>query len=400
MMIPFNKTNFTPIALIKSLICVGSEKKLKQFFRRYTGKKFVLVTNSCRSALYLTYKCLDNKGQVITSPLTCKVAVDPLIAAGFEPLFTDIEKDSLNMSVNATERLNDKNVRGIQLIHLGGIPCESEKFKTLADTHGYFLVEDCAQALFGKRNNTPAGTVGDYVCFSLIKNAKGIGGGILATNDEALYLKAKKIQESFPKPPFTIIFFRIIRNILENYRYLRWVNSVYHKLMNSRPKSSKKDDREVLPVELKLYQPASLEKRIAWVQIQKAEKLWETRKNNGFQFLNKLHEKKLAVNYQLLQNVQPSFVKFYIHNKSLKSLETIEKMHLQGVEAMHLEHKYGVFYQQRFDKSMPSFQQEIEKNCPNYLEVHDHLATLPFYEELTAEQMDMIIDSLQKTLDK
>lgn len=399
-MIPFNKTNFSLLTLIRALVSIGNEEKLQSFFRSYTGKKFVLITNSCRSALYLTYKCMDDKGQVITSPLTCKVAVDPLIAAGFKPQFADIEKDSLNMSVDATESLIHEKVKGIQLIHLGGVPCESEKFRTLAKTHGLFLVEDCAQALFGKRVNIPAGTVGDYICFSLIKNAKGIGGGILATNDESLFLKAKKIQDSFPRPPFTLIFFRIIRNILENYRSFRWVNSVYHKLMSSRPTSPKKDDKEIIHQNLKLYQPASIEKKIAWIQIQKAEKFQETRKKKGIQFLKKLHDKNLAENYQRLQNVQPSFVKFYVHNPKLKSLETIQELNLQGIEAMHLEHKYGVYYQQRFDQSMPSFKQEIEKNCPNYLNVHDHLATLPFFEEISPEQMDKIIDSLQKLLDK
>ena len=399
-MIPFNKTNFSLLSLIRALFSCKSEEKLQFFFRSYTGKKFILITNSCRSALYLTYKCMDDKGQVITSPLTCKAAIDPLIAAGFEPLFADIEKYSLNMSVDSTESLIHEKVKGIQLIHLGGVPCESEKFRALAKTHNLFLVEDCAQALFGKKDNIPAGTVGAYVCFSLIKNAKGIGGGILATNDESLFLKAKKIQEDFPKPPLMLIIFRIIRNIIENHRNLRWVNSVYHKLMSSRPKSQKKDDKEILNETLKLYRPASIEKKIAWVQIQKAEKLQEARKNKGLQFLSKLHDENLAANYQKLHNMQPSFVKFYVHNPKLKSLETIQKLNIQGVEAMHLEHKYSVYYQQRFDQSMPSLKQEIEKNCPNYLIVHDHLATLPFFEELTAEQMDIIIDSLQKTLDK
>ena len=399
-MIPFNRTHFSLLSLVKALFCVKSEEKLQMLFRRYTGKKFILITNSCRSALYLTYKCMDDKGHVITSPLTCKVAIDPLIAAGFEPLFADIEKDSLNMSVDATESLIHEKVKGIQLIHLGGVPCESEKFRALAKTHDLFLVEDCAQALFGKRDNIPTGIVGDYVCFSLIKNAKGIGGGVLATNDESLYLKAKKTQDGFPKAPITLIIFRIIRNIIENHRNLRWVNSVYHKLMSSRPKSKKKDDKEILPENLKLYQPASIEKKIAWIQVQKAEKLQEARKKKGFHFLSKLHDKNLAVNYQKLQNVQPSFVKFYVHNPKLKSLETIQKLNIQGIEAMHLEHKYGAYYQQRFDQSMPSFKQEIEKNCPNYLNIHDHLATLPFFEELTSEQMDIITDSLQKTLDK
>ncbi|MGM0760794.1 MAG: DegT/DnrJ/EryC1/StrS family aminotransferase, partial [Thermodesulfobacteriota bacterium] len=67
-----------------------AEQRIKDYFAWLTGKKHILLTNSCRSALYLAYKALGTHGQVITSPLTCKVAIDPITETDNTPVFADI----------------------------------------------------------------------------------------------------------------------------------------------------------------------------------------------------------------------------------------------------------------------------------------------------------------------
>lgn len=397
-MIPFNKSFFTFLSLIKAILCKNSKQKLEDFFRNYTGKKYVLVTNSCRSALYLTYKCIESKGEIITSPLACKVAIDPIIAGDFKPVFADIEKDTLTLLPKSVSKLININSKGIQLTHLGGFACKINEISLLAKKNKLIVVEDCAQGLFSLVNGTIAGTKGDYICFTLIKNAKGIGGGILATNDKKLYKKALSLQALFPKPPLKLIAFRVIRGLLENHRDYMPLNFIYKLLMNCRPQKTETIKAKTESDSLKLYQPSLFETKIACIQFRKALLLKEKRIDNAARFMSKLKKNKLMKNYKSIHGYVSSFVKLYMYNQKINSAEVIKQLNKAGIEAMHLENKYGVYYQERLDKTLISYKDDIKNHCPNYLSIHDHLVVLPFYETLSDNKMDIIVKELQSIL--
>ena len=100
-MTPYYSPNFGIKSLIKSAFVRNSEAVLIDFFRDYTRKKYILLTSSCRSALFLSYKGLELSGDVVTSPLTCKVAIDPIVSSGNNPKYIDIEIDSFSMKMDS-----------------------------------------------------------------------------------------------------------------------------------------------------------------------------------------------------------------------------------------------------------------------------------------------------------
>jgi hypothetical protein len=89
MIIPYASPNLRCGDVVRALALseTGADKRIKQYFRQLTGKRHVLITNSCRTALFLAYGALEAKGEVITSPLTCQVAIDPIIESGNTPVF-------------------------------------------------------------------------------------------------------------------------------------------------------------------------------------------------------------------------------------------------------------------------------------------------------------------------
>lgn len=397
-MVYYNKSYFTLASLIKALIVRNPKYKLENFYRTYTGKKYILITNSCRSALYLTYKALDSKGEIITSPLTCRAAIDPILASGNQPVFSDID---LNLLTMAPDKLGERitfNTKGIQLIHFGGIPCDLIEFRKIAHNNNLFIIEDCAQGLFAESKGIRAGTIGDFICFSLIKNAKGIGGGILATNDERVYKKASMIQSKFKQNPNGLLIFRILRNFVENYRNIFFINSLYHLLLKLR-NTYKVEDLNIKKIdfESKLFRPSGLETRIAIIQLRLAAKLREDRQKKGNQFLKMLQNADLIENYRNLEECQPSFVKLYVYYNNINSLQHIEHLNSKKIEAMHLEYKYKKYYQERFDLCFPE-QKENILTCKNYLAAHDHIVSLPFYENLKTKRMGEIIKVLRSML--
>ena len=231
-MILYNKKHFTIFTLVKALFVTGAKEKLIKFFREYTGKKYILLTGSCRSALYLTYKALDVPGEIITTPLTCRSAIDPIILAGYRPVFQDVDSNTLTLSDIGLEKKINSRTRGIQLVHFGGFVCSSKSIIEIARKNHLFIIEDCAQGLFSEADGLRAGSLGDYVCISLLKNANGIGGGILATDDESLFRKAELIQKSFRKTGSGLLLFRIIQSSRTNVDFL--FNKLYIWLLSLR----------------------------------------------------------------------------------------------------------------------------------------------------------------------
>lgn len=395
-MIPYNKKHFTIFTLIKSFFILRPKEKLIDFFREYTGKKFILITASCRSALYLTYKAISKPGEIITSPLTCRSAVDPIIAAGYSPVFQDIDPDILTMSDYQLEEKINLNTRGIQLIHTGGFCCEPGSVSEIAGRNGIFIVEDCAQGLFSVVDGKKAGTIGDFVCFSLLKNAKGIGGGILATDDESVFRKAEEIQNGFKKTGFGIIIFRIIRNILEDNRKTYFINKMYVWLIGLRKLSPSMDlSSDGSERTLKLARPSAFEVKLDLIQLKKAIKLKALRTRKGLLFLDMLKEAGLSCNYKNINRYEPSFVKLYIVSGEISSNTHIRALNEMGIEAMHLEHRHGIFFQEPLEKDLKDYPGNGIDTCKVYHNIHNHIISLPFHEDMTRKEMVNIILGLK-----
>ena len=390
-MIPYYSPNFGIVSFLKSLFIAKPKQKLLNEFREITGKKHILITNSCRSALYLTYKSLGKTGEVITTPLTCKVAIDPIIAGGNRPVFSDVEVNSLLIDPDAIEEKINDNTLGIQIIHLGGFCCDVDKIEKIARRNDLFIVEDCAQALFSSYKGKPAGRTGDVVCFSLIKNAYGIGGGILATDDDNIFNKSCELQDKMDAPSRKLITFRIVRNMIETNRSTIVGEKIYQKFMAVRGKVKPTTENKDNIAELKLRKPSLMEIRIAAVQFNKAKKLNEKRKVKGKQLLKSLIDNKLTSNYSDIENFDSAFVKYYIYNKTLNSKKDIPSLNKSGIEAKHLEHSFDNQVQERIANK----QQLMQFDLNNYDQIHDSLISLPLTEKMTKDQIRFIEKAIQ-----
>jgi dTDP-4-amino-4,6-dideoxygalactose transaminase len=235
-MIPYYSPNLGLLKILKAFWRQDSEQSVIAFFKELTGKEFVLLTSSCRAAMYLAYQSMPKKGNVIASPLTCKSALEPILYSGNQILFADVDSSTFNINVDIPELVGRKAF-AIQAIHLGGMPNEMEKIAEFAQQHSLLIVEDCAQALGAFYQQKSVGHWGDIACFSLIKTGYGIGGGVLATNDESIYRKAKKKQTDFAKIATKIVTFRLIRSLIETHRKNWFFEALYRLIMKSRKHS-------------------------------------------------------------------------------------------------------------------------------------------------------------------
>jgi len=385
---PYYNPNLTFPVLFNALFKSSAiaEQEIKNYFHQLTGKKYILITNSCRTALYLTYKTIEEQGEVITSPLTCKVAIDPVTESGLKPVFADIKTEDLIINPDDIEHRITKKTKAIQAIHLGGVSCNMNNINGIAQKNNLWVIEDCAQSLGATYDGKNTGSFGDIACFSLIKNAFGIGGGILATDNKEIYDKTLALNSEFKIVGIPLTFFRIIRNVTETYRK-SFIGNIVHKVLMSL--KGKRSSYTSVRGQLKKTSPWQL--KISAIQISRLPKLHQKRKSIGKLYYNKLKETGFLINSNYDPN-NSSFTKFFLYNPKIETKKDLKYFHDLGIEAMHLEHKQGSPYQEM----LISNKEATAENLIRYQKVHDSVISIPLDENFSTEDLQFILERIQK----
>jgi len=162
--------------------------------------RHAIAVNSGTAALEIALRCIKltagNEVLVPTNAFSATTAT--VIFAGGKPVFTDINPETLCMSVeDAQEKLTNKT-RGVIVVHIGGLVCPDIKaIKELCEDHEIFLMEDAAHAHGSRIDDEPAGSLGDTGAFSFYptKVITTGEGGIITTNNDEVAEKARILRD-------------------------------------------------------------------------------------------------------------------------------------------------------------------------------------------------------------
>jgi dTDP-4-amino-4,6-dideoxygalactose transaminase len=393
-----NSTPNIPLGLLmKQFLVKHARHRCEEWFRQYTGKRHVLLTSSCRSALYLAHIANENKGDVITSPLTCTSALDPVLAADRKIRFCDIRKEDLLMKTpKAGDDLSD-GLGAVQAIHHGGVLMKLKPLEAFAKTHNLLLVEDCGQCFGLLDEDLRPGMIGDVACFSLIKNGNSLGGGVLATNNTALYKQARKIQLSWKKESRILLLFRFIRTAIEENRSYGLVNKVYNLLMKARPVAANPYDPKNLEKQA-LRQPLHTFFRLFVLQASRLQNLHTKRTKIADALTAALKDVPIRVIGNVSTEGGNTYDKFFIVLPQSNVAEIISGLLKQGIEARHLENRYGSLRQPRLDELSHYASSKGLADCTNYFELHDRILQLPLHEKMISGDIQKIVTALTKLL--
>ena len=165
--------------------------KFEKKFAELHGTKYALGVANGTDALFLSLKAIDLKpgDEVITAPNSFLASASSVIIAGGVPRFADVASD-FNLDPDCVEKTITPKTRAIRAVHLTGRPAPMDDLMTLARKHNLHIIEDAAQAIGATYRNKPVGGIGTTGCFSLhpLKNlAAGGDGGVITTNDDAIY---------------------------------------------------------------------------------------------------------------------------------------------------------------------------------------------------------------------
>ncbi|GAO28540.1 DegT/DnrJ/EryC1/StrS family aminotransferase [Geofilum rubicundum] len=184
------------------LTTAGKAQKFEELFAQKVGATYACAVNSCTAALHLGIEALGVKDgdKVFVPSMTFTASAEVVRYLGADPVFLDVEYGTSLLTPAILEAAIKKypEVKYLVVVHFGGQSAEmtNDNQTGILDVcrkHGIKILEDAAHAFPASVKGQMVGSMGDITCFSFYAN-KTITtgeGGMLTTNDEALYKRVK-----------------------------------------------------------------------------------------------------------------------------------------------------------------------------------------------------------------
>lgn len=170
---------------------LGTEvESFEREFASYCGVGSCVTVANGTDALELALRALGVGAgdEVITVANAGMYSTTAILAVGAQPIFADIDPNSLTLSVTSFENAITKNTKAVIATHLYGQMADMQGLLAAAHKSRIVVIEDCAQAHGAKLAGKRAGSWGDLACFSFYptKNlgALGDGGAVVTSNDQ------------------------------------------------------------------------------------------------------------------------------------------------------------------------------------------------------------------------
>ena len=374
-MIPFNKSYITEseinymadVTSSGALSANGKYTKLCQrFFEEKYNIKKCFLTNSCTSALEMAAILLGIKDgdEVIMPSYTFVSTANAFILRGAKIIFADSKVANPCIDEDTIESLITSKTKAIVVVHYGGVACNMDKIMETALKHKLYVVEDAAQSIdgfyIGRENKKRAlGSIGHLGALSFhdTKNITSGEGGMLMINSEEFISRAEIIWE---KGTNRSAFFR---NEVEKYEW-RDIGSS--------------------------FSPSDLIAAFLFAQLESIKSIQERRMEIWNLYNENLSNLNLSDRISL-QTI-PDYTTnnghmFYIICSSLKErTELITYLKSKGISA--------AFHYLSLHKSLYFNEKYSGAELPQSDKYSDKLLRLPFYYELTNEQINKITDSI------
>jgi dTDP-4-amino-4,6-dideoxygalactose transaminase len=376
MKIPFNKpflsgneTKYIEEAVLSMKISGDGifTKKCHAFFEEKYGFLKCLLTTSCTDALEMAAILIDIQAgdEVIMPSYTFVSTANAFVLRGAKIVFADSLPDHPNFDVSKIEALITPKTKAIVPVHYGGVACDMDVIMELADKYNLFVIEDAAQAIDSFYKGLPLGGIGHLAAFSFheTKNIISGEGGMLVINDAQFAERAEIIREKGTNRS------QFYRGEVDKYGWMDIGSS---------------------------FLPSDIIAAFLFAQLENLDKIQAKRIaswNAYYELLKPLADQNL---FKLLHFDKDKTNNGHLFALIMPNLEErtqlIDFMRKKGILAVfhYLSLHKSPFYQEKHDG-------RTLENCDNF---SDTLIRLPFYYELTQEEIEFICNSIIQYFDE
>lgn len=178
-------------------------EELEDLFTEYIGCKYAVSTSSWSAAMHLSMFAMELKrgDKILVSVNAFPTVAEVVRHFDAEPIFVDVDADTYNMSPDklkeALVKHKHKKLKGVIISHIAGQSAPMDEIYKIAKENNIRVIEDASNALGAEFNGTKIGATGsDIATFSFSSQMMhAIGNtGMIATNDEKIYERAKLIR--------------------------------------------------------------------------------------------------------------------------------------------------------------------------------------------------------------
>jgi len=183
-----------------SLILGEQVKRFEDNFSNYLGSDgYSVAVNSGTDALVIALRALNigYGDEVITVSNTAVPTVSAIRIVGATPVFCDVDESTALIRIDYITSLITENTKAIIPVHLFGNVVDIDEIKKVIAEREVYIIEDCAQALGSKFNDSMVGILGDISAFSFYptKNLGAYGdAGLCFSKDPVIAEKMRAIR--------------------------------------------------------------------------------------------------------------------------------------------------------------------------------------------------------------
>ncbi len=181
---------------------IAQGKLVEEFeneFASYVGSKYAVAVSNGTAALHVALISLGiGPGDEVAVPsYTFYATASSVILSGAKPVFVDVDPKTGTMDPEDLRRKLTPKVRAVIPVHIHGHPADLDSIRDAIGDREVFLLEDSAQAHGAIYKGRKVGSIGEAGAFSFYptKNMTTGEGGIITTDDEYVYQRAKAIRD-------------------------------------------------------------------------------------------------------------------------------------------------------------------------------------------------------------
>ncbi len=327
-------------------------QKFEQEVADYIGTKHAISCASGTDALHLALLAagIQAGDEVITTPFTFIATAEAIRYCGADPVFIDIEPDTLNIDTYLLKKAITPKTKAIIPVHLFGLPANMDKINKIAEEYQLKVIEDCAQSFGAIYKGRQTGSLSDAGCFSFFPS-KNLGcygdGGLITTNNDEI---AEKI--------------RIYRNHGSSKRY-------YHDVVGF---NSRLDEIQAAILRVKLKYIDSYNQN----RLRVAKTYWD----------------QLCDLPILVPNPSPAHGTHVFHQYTLLCERRDEVM--AALQKANIA--CAVYYPVPLHQQKAFAYREHQESLPITEEISETCMSLPIFPEMTEEQIQRVCEVIRNTL--
>lgn len=198
-----------------------SLSELEDAFRSFFGVSAAFALNSGRSCLSLLLRAFGvQKGdEILLQAFTCSAVPAPILWLGAQPIYVDVDADTLTLDTLDLEKKITPRSKGIIVQHTFGQAAHIHTILEIARKHHLFVIEDCAHSIGNEYHGKKLGTFGDaaFLSFGRDKVISCVYGGMILTRDAELGQKLRELIDTIPFPSLFWIKQQLLHPILMSF---------------------------------------------------------------------------------------------------------------------------------------------------------------------------------------